>query len=186
MDELGCRGGRGRGTLMSVCREQMMMSVNLSSYGLNFNMVAKVCWTAPWTSKCTDVCCNKVSYPGQEPTSKTTLFWSKIMLRPTQPEPLGISSRTRTWKWYIGRPKVRIWTHSTDLWPGGGPIFQLLQHNCVWLCSRPGLLRGLSGLRLCYKACRLECVLSSLRVVVTPTINQPSTMPLISSTDLQN
>ena len=29
-----------------------------------------------------DVCYNKFSYPGQE---ATTLFWSKIMLRPTQP-----------------------------------------------------------------------------------------------------
>ena len=47
--------------------------------------------------KCTDVCCDRVFYPRQEPSSGTTLSQSKIMLCPTQPEPLGISWRTRTW-----------------------------------------------------------------------------------------
>ena len=70
------------------------------------------CWWAPWTSKCnvTDACCDKVTYPGREPPSRTTLSWSKIMLRPAQLDPLGISWRTRTWKSWIGHLKVRMWT----------------------------------------------------------------------------
>ena len=40
--------------------------------------------------------------PWQEPPSKPTLPWSKIMLRPTEPEPQGKS--------WVGHPKVRIWT----------------------------------------------------------------------------
>ena len=39
MDELGCVG-----TLMSLCREYMVMSFHLSSYRLDFTMVAKVSW----------------------------------------------------------------------------------------------------------------------------------------------
>ena len=70
MDVLRCLGGRVRCTLLSVCREQKVMAVYLLWYWLDVIMLAKVrwlCWTAPWTSKCTDVCSNKVSYPGQEP-----------------------------------------------------------------------------------------------------------------------
>ena len=65
-------------------------------------------------------------------------------------------------------------------------ILQLKQQNCVRLCSRPWLPWGLLGLGLWYEACRVECVLFSLRVVVTPTISQPFTTPLILSTNLQN
>ena len=82
-------------------------------------MVAKVnwlCWTAPWTM-CRDVCCNKGCYLGQKTSSRTTLSWSKIMLRPTQSEPLGISWEIRTWKSWIGHRKVQIWTPRTLLGP---------------------------------------------------------------------
>ena len=44
MDELGCVGGRVKSTLMSMCREQMVMSVHLSSYGLDLIMAAKLNW----------------------------------------------------------------------------------------------------------------------------------------------
>ena len=37
------------------------------------------------------VCCNKVFYPGQEPPSTTTFSWTKIMPRPTLPEPLTLN-----------------------------------------------------------------------------------------------
>ena len=40
-DGLGYVGGKMRGTLLSVCREQMVMSVHLSSYGLRFTMMAR-------------------------------------------------------------------------------------------------------------------------------------------------
>ena len=54
-------------------------------------------------------------------------------------------------------------------------ILQLWQHNCVWLCSKPGLPPwSLLGLGLWYGAGRVEGVPSSLRVLVTPTINQPT------------
>ena len=99
-----------RGRLMSVYGEQMVMSVHLSSHGL-VTKVSWLCWTAPWTSKCRDdVRCNKVSYTEKEPDFRTTLSWSKIMIRPTQPDALGISWRTRTWKLWIGHSKVRIWS----------------------------------------------------------------------------
>ena len=62
-------------------------------------------------------------------------------------------------------------------------MLQLREHNCMWLGSRAGLPWGWGS---CYGACHVECVLSSLHVVVTPTIHQPSTMSLITSTDLQN
>ena len=104
VDELGCAAGRVKATLVSLCREQMVMLVHLSSSGLDFTMVTKVswlCWMAPWTSKCIDVWCNKVSYPGKEPPTRTILSWSRIMLFPTQPEPPGISWRARTWKLWI-------------------------------------------------------------------------------------
>ena len=42
--ELGGIGGRVRCTLMFVCREQMVMLVHLSSYGLDFTKVEKVSW----------------------------------------------------------------------------------------------------------------------------------------------
>ena len=56
MEELGCVGGMVRGSLMSVCMEQMVMSAHLSLCGLDFAMAANLswlCWTAPWTSKYT-------------------------------------------------------------------------------------------------------------------------------------
>ena len=65
-------------------------------------------------------------------------------------------------------------------------ILQLLQQTCMWLCSRPGLSCGLLGLVPWYGACHVDRLLSSLLVVVTPTINQPSMMPLMPSTDLQS
>ena len=64
MDELGCVGRRVISRLIYVYREQIVMLAHLASYRLDFPMLAKVswlCWTAPWTSKCTDMCCNKVS-----------------------------------------------------------------------------------------------------------------------------
>ena len=69
MDALGCLGSRVRVrvSLMYVCWEQMVIPFHLSSYGRNFAMMENVswlCWTAPITSKCTDVCCDKVSYDG--------------------------------------------------------------------------------------------------------------------------
>ena len=51
----------------------------------------------------------------------------------------------------------------------------------LWCCW-PGLPSGLFGWGPWYGACCAECVLPSLYVVVTPNINQPSTMPLIHST----
>ena len=74
--DLGCVGGIVQGTLVFVCREQMMMSVHPSPYEGDFTMMTNVswlCWTTPWTSKCTDVCCNKVFYPGREPPPRTTV-----------------------------------------------------------------------------------------------------------------
>ena len=54
MGALGCVGSRVRGTMVSVRREQMVMSVHLSSYGPNSIMMASVswlCWMAPWIKK---------------------------------------------------------------------------------------------------------------------------------------
>ena len=55
----------------------------------------------------------KVSHPGQEPPSRTTSSsgWSKIVLRPTQSGPLGISWRTRTWKSWVGHSKFGYEPH---------------------------------------------------------------------------
>ena len=50
----------------------------------------------------------------------------------------------------------------------------------AWVALRPVRLAPW------YKTCCVECALSSPQVVVTPTINWPSTMPLSLSTDLQN
>ena len=72
-----------------------------------------VCWTAPWTSKCTYVCCNKV----QEPPPPTTVSWSKINLRPTQSEPLSFPWKTRTLKSWIGHEKSGYEAHWTYLGP---------------------------------------------------------------------
>ena len=65
-------------------------------------------------------------------------------------------------------------------------FLQLWQHNCVWLCRRPGLHWSLLGLGPWYRACCVESVLSSLHMVVIPTISQPSMMTLIPFTDLHN
>ena len=50
-------------------------------------------------------------------------------------------------------------------------------NTCIW---------DMLGLGPWYWACHVECVLSSPHMVVTPTINKPSTMPLLLSIDLQN
>ena len=60
------------------------MPERLAPCGMDFTMMAKA--GAPWTSKRTDVCCNKFSHTGQESHCRTSLSWSKIMLRLTQPE----------------------------------------------------------------------------------------------------
>ena len=59
------------------------------------------------------------------------------------------------------------------------------QYNMVGLFCGDGLPWDMLGLRPCNIACRVECVQSSLCLVVTSTINQPSTMSLIPSTELQ-
>ena len=98
-------------------------------------------------------------------------------------EPLAISWRNWTWKLWIGHPKSGYepykktgtwWRFISATWI----IFQLRQYKCMYMCSRPGLPWGPSGIRPWYGACCVDCVLSSLRVVVLPSINQPPTMLL--------
>ena len=102
-------------------------------------------WAAPWTSRCTGVWCNKVSYPRQELPSWITLYSSKIMIRPTHLNHKWFCWKTRTWKSWIGHPKVWTWTPlntSGTRWQFISLtciIRQLKQHICLWLCSRPGL-----------------------------------------------
>ena len=66
------------------------------------------------------MCCNKVFYPGQEPPSRTILSWSKIMLHPTQLEPLGISWRTGRGRHGLVIQKSGYEPHRTPLGPDGG------------------------------------------------------------------
>ena len=66
--------------------------------------------------KCTNLCCNKVPYLGQEPRYITT-----FLVRPTQPHPLGISWRSRVWKSWIGHLKTRVWDPKEHL-QDQGPV----------------------------------------------------------------
>ena len=161
MDELGCLGGRLRSTLMSVRREQIKISVHLSLYELDFTMTEKLSWLswmAPWTSKCADGCCNKVCYHGKEAPSRITLSWSKIMLCPHRIRATMDFLENQDVDIMDCHPKVGIWT---------------LQNTSgyLWLGNRLGLPWCLLGLGPRYETCGVECVLSSLRVVATPTIN---------------
>ena len=52
--------------------------------------------------------------------------------------------------------------------------------------QQASVARGELVLGIWYGECHVECVLSWLPVVVTSTINQPSTMPLMPSTDFRN
>ena len=60
------------------------------------------------------------------------------------------------------------------------------QHNCVWLCSRPGLSWGWLDLGPSYGAWCVLCVLSSLSVVVIPTINLRCYWPLLATYKICN
>ena len=99
---------------------------------------------------------------------------------------LGTSWRTSTWSYRLAiqQPEydpyrmTRRWFISATLM-----ILLLRQHNCVGLYSKTGLAWGLLSLGTWYGTC---CMLFSMFVVVTPTINQPSMIPLVPSTDLQN
>ena len=108
MDEIRCIGSSVRGTLMFMDGEHVVLSVHLSSNGLNFTMVAKVswlCWMVPWTSKCADVPYNIVSYPVQEP--------------PSISEPPKISCRTMV-SHELSIPKSRYEPHKIPLGLAGG------------------------------------------------------------------
>ena len=109
------------------------------------------------------------------------------MLRPTQSEPLWIFWKVRTWKSWIGHE-----VHRTLLGPDSGLYLwhgyssNYVSKNCVWLCSKRGLPWSLLGLGPWYEIYWVECVLSSLRIIFTPTIKQAPMMPLIPSIDLQS
>ena len=127
--ELGCVGHKATATLISVYREQMVMSVHLASYGLDFTMMANMswlCWMAPRTTKYTGVCCNKVSYLWHEPPSRTIVYLSKRILHPTKPGSLGKS--------WISHPKVQIWTPPLEPDDGSYPYMNDPQKTAARLC----------------------------------------------------
>ena len=75
--------------------------------------------------------------------------------------------------------REQMLVHISDManpWTAAAKLGVAVQQ--VWFVPRPD--------RPWYRACCVQCVLSSLRVVVATTFTQPSTMPLIPSTDLQN
>ena len=117
MDERWCTDRRVRDTLISVCRDQMLMSARLTSYRIDFTMVAKVnllCWMAPWTSKCTDVLWQSLL-----PWTRATFEYNFVLVQDdTLPAPLEISRRTRTWSHRLAIQTSGCERHRTPLGPG--------------------------------------------------------------------
>ena len=79
--DLGCVGGIVKGTLVIVCREQMM--IHHASYGRDFTMMANVSWLC-WTASAQTCAATKSFYLAPSQNNY-----------PTQPEPLGIVWSTR-------------------------------------------------------------------------------------------
>ena len=117
------------------------------------------------------------------------------MFRSTQPEPLPlvISCRTTRRSHGLAIQNSGYIPHRTPLGPDGGSYpwhVWYSNYGSTIVCGCVASLGcppwSLLGLGLWYGAGRVEGVPSSLRVLATPTINQPSTIPLLHSTDLQN
>ena len=109
MGELSCAGGRVRGTLMSMCMEQMVLPICHRKGWISL-------WQQKWAGGAgehhgppsVDTCAaTKSSTLGKSQLPEQLCPGSRQYF-PKQPKPLKISWRIRMWKSWIGHPKVRM------------------------------------------------------------------------------
>ena len=139
-------GGRVRGTLISVCRKQMVISFHLPQYGLDFTMVAKL---AGFVGRHHEPAREQMCTATKSLYLRATFQNNSVLVQDNAPPHTARATGD-----FLENQAVKVmdWSFkSSDLNPMehfwdpmafisvACIIPTLMQHNCRWLCSRFGL-----------------------------------------------